>query len=81
MKKLELNFYQTDPGPKNLGMKIVLLEITTLDGPIYDYGMADWLGTSWDVIPQLEGHLHRVLCWANWPDPKNLIEEKRIISG
>lgn len=79
MKKLTLNFYKTAPGPKNLGMKIVLFEIDTPDGPIHDYGMCDWLGAEWDVVPQLEGHEHRVFCWSNWPDPKNLTEEKRII--
>lgn len=79
MKKLELMFYQTDPAPKNLGMKIVLFEIQGSDGLIHDYGMADWLGTEWDVVPELQGHPHRVFCWANWPDPRNLTVDKLII--
>lgn len=80
MKEIKLLFYQTSPSPENLGMKIVLFEIDTPGNPIYDYGMCDWLGAEWDVVPQLEGHQFRVYAWANWPDPKHLTNDRRIIT-
>lgn len=79
MKKLNLVFYQTNPSLKNTGMKIVLFEIETEAGIIHDYGMCDWIGDKWDEVPMLQGHVFRVYCWANWPDPKNLTESKVII--
>lgn len=74
MKEIKLLFYQTPPSPKNLGMKIVLIAVTDSEGKIvYDYGMADWMGTEWDVIPVPEGYTTSVHSWANWPDPKILL--------
>lgn len=80
MKEIKLLFYKTSPAPENLGMKIVLIEIQGADGPIYDYGMADWLGAEWDNIPQLDGNEWKVFCWANWPNPDHLVNDRKIIT-
>lgn len=75
MKKIELLFYPTNPSKENIGMKIVLWEVTVDKQVIHDWGFAYWGGESWDALASPDGVTAVVSRWSNTPDPEVLLKE------
>jgi len=81
MRKIEMTFYNINPGKAFVGLKFVLFEITTDESQIiYDWGFAEWLGDQWGEVPTPENFTCKVIRWADTVDPDLLLkEESKII--